>query len=488
MKKILSFLIIGLSLAACTDKLDLSPVSTKNVDGFYKTKAQFNQAIIGCYDGLQNAVLKQDYSYMLTESRSDNAWQQVDYDDGQTSRFIENSETQVLNTAWAASYQYIARCNYVLKNLEGSTVLSEELKNQYKGEALFIRALIYFDLVRYFGEVPIVDKVITIEEGYSIKKSTTEEVYDFIVNDLKEASELLPAVKPSQNENRATATAARAFLGKVYVFRCGYPLNKDEWDLAATELKAALDNVGKTGFFANYSDIFLYSNEGKDQAIFSIGCKSGAEGEGNPFPTRNTPNGIYPGNDPLMIPYGGSPMQLFLDSYILGSIFDEPNDLRYKYSVQTEWIEKSKDTIRNWPFCSKYKNGPVAAAYDWDIDYILLRYTDVYMLYAEAQYHNGYPGEALGIINDVRRRAGLTELNLSDIDSDSKFVDVILRERRKEFCFENQRWFDLVRTDRAFDVMKAFLKHYGADGNLTSKDQYFYPIPQRETDVTGLTK
>ncbi|MCE5345291.1 MAG: RagB/SusD family nutrient uptake outer membrane protein [Bacteroidales bacterium] len=488
MKKILSFLIIGLSLTACTDKLDLSPVSTKNVDGFYKTKAQFYQAIMGCYDGLQNAVLRQNYSYMLTESRSDNAWQQVDYDDGQTSRFTENSETQILNTAWAASYEYIARCNYVLKNLEGSTVLSDELKNQYKGEALFIRGLIYFDLVRFFGEVPIVDKVITIEEGYSVKKSTIEEVYDLIVDDLSQASQLLPVVKPSQNKDRATAIAARAFLGKVYVYRSGYPLKKDEWNLAATELKAALDGVGTSGFFTKYADIFLYSNEGKDQSIFSIGCKSGAEGEGNPFPTRNTPNGIYPGNDPLMIPYGGSPMQLFLDSYILGSIFDEPNDLRYKYSVQTEWIEKSKDTIRNWPFCCKYKNGPIAAASDWDIDWIMLRYTDVYMLYAEAQYHNGHPAEALDIINKVRERAGLIDLSMSDIDSETKFVDVILKERRKEFCFENQRWFDLVRTDRAFDVMKIFLKHYGADANLTTKDQYFYPIPQRETDVTGLTK
>jgi hypothetical protein len=108
------------------------------------------------------------------------------------------------------------------------------------------------------------------------------------------------------------------------------------------------------------------------------------------------------------------------------------------------------------------------------------------MLYAEAQYYNGEQQVSLDIINKVRDRANLEPLSLSSIDTQEKFIDVILKERRKEFCFENQRWSDLVRTDRAFDVMKEFLKRYNADGNLTSKNQYYYPIPQRVTDVTGL--
>ncbi len=480
---ILAILFIGVS---CTDKLELSPISNKNIEGFYKTEAQFTQAIMGCYDGLQNAMLKQNFSYMLTESRSDNAWQQVDYDDGILSRFTENAEVPILNNAWANLYNYIARCNYVLGSLNENTTLDTDLKNQFEGEARFMRALFYFELVRFYGEVPVIDKVISIEEGYSIPKSSVETIYDFIVSELKQSENLLPDVKPSENQNRATALAARGFLGKVYVFRSGYPLNKTEWGLASSELKAVLDAVGETGFMDNYSDIFDIANEGGEQAIFSIGCKSGAEGEGNPFPTRNAPNGIYPGDDPLMIPYGGSPMQLFLDDYILGSIFDEPNDLRFDYSIQTEWIEKSKDTIRNWPFCKKYQNGPVAAGSDWDIDWILLRYTDVYMLYAEAQYHQNEKTEALNILNKVRERAGLTELQASDIDTEDKFINVLLKERRKEFCFENQRWFDLVRTDKAIDIMQPFLAHYNAGANFTSRDQYYYPIPQQETDITGV--
>jgi starch-binding outer membrane protein, SusD/RagB family len=257
MKKII-FLIIGLGLISCNEKLELLPISNKSVDGFYKNENQFFQAIMGCYSGLQDQFVNNQYSYMMTESRSDNVRQNIGfgYDDGRFNQFTESADIPTLNTAWVNSYEYITRCNYVLKNLETTTVLSDELKKQFKGEALFIRALIYFDLVRFFGGVPIIDKVITIDEGYLIKKSTIEEVYNFIVNDLSQASQLLPTVKPSQNINRATALAARGFLGKVYVFRSGYPLNKNEWNLAATELKAVLDGVGSSGFFTKYADIF----------------------------------------------------------------------------------------------------------------------------------------------------------------------------------------------------------------------------------------
>ena len=170
----------------------------------------------------------------------------------------------------------------------------------------------------------------------------------------------------------------------------------------------------------------------------------------------------------------------------MDDIFAEEGDLRREYSIQTEWEDKSNTIITDKPFCRKYQNGPVSAPNDWDIDWILLRYTDVYMLYGETLYHTNNKDAALEIINKVRIRAGLKSLDLSAIGSDDQFVDVMLKERRREFCFENQRWWDLVRTDRAFDVMKAFLARYGIADNLESKEQYFYPIPFAETSVSGL--
>lgn len=478
--------IAALLVSGCADKLDLSPISDKNIEGFYKTQDHFEQAIVGCYNGLRSANLKSNYSYMLTESRSDNAWQQVDYDDGQISRFTENAATPIINTAWLNLYNSVMKCNYVLDRIGGVEFENEDVKRQIEGEARFIRALLYFDLVRYFRGIPLVDKPLTISESYSLGRSSEEEIYNFIINDLKAAISLLPNVKPKELPSRATVYAARGFLGKVYVFQSGYPLNKNSWELAKTELEAVVNGIGTAGFFDNYEDIFLYANENKDQSVFSLGCKNNAQGEGNPYPTRNAPNGISPGDTPLTILYGGSPMRLFFTDIILDDMFFEDGDERRTYSIQTEWLEKSGVIITNEPFIKKYQNGPVSAASDWDIDWIMLRYTDVYMLYAEALYHTGNSAAALEILNKVRTRAGLPDLGASAISTADSFTDMMLKERRREFCFENQRWWDLVRTDKAFDVMKAFLERYGIAGNLTSKDQYFYPIPERETGVSGL--
>lgn len=488
MKKIIysSFIAILLIAAGCTDDLKLTPISSKSVQSFYKTPDDLEQAMVGCYCGLRAAEMQDYFSYMMTESRSDNAWQQVDYDDGAFSRFTETASTPTINSAWSRLYNTILRCNYVITSISNVTFDDEDQKNKLEGEAKFIRALMYFDLVRYFGGVPIVEKPLTISESYKLERASIEDVYNFIISDLTAAIELLPDVLPSETPNRATVTAAHGFLGKVYVFRSGYPLNIDSWQEAKTELEAVLNKVGSEGFFANYEDIFLYENENKAQSIFSLGFKSSSSGQGNPYPTRNAPNGIKPGDTELTVRYGGSPWRLFFDESILQSIFPEEGDKRRTYSIQEQWEEKSGMIITNEPFCKKYQNGPVGGGSDWDIDWILLRYTDVYMLYAEALYHTGDKSGALKIINDVRNRAGISTLTLSDISTDADFTNVIQRERRSEFCFENQRWFDLIRSDLALDVMKAFLDNYGISANLQSRDQYFYPIPQRETDITGL--
>lgn len=486
MKYIMIGLIGLLIFSSCSDKLDLYPISNKNIEGFYQTQEHFEQAIVACYNGLRNANLNSNYSYYMTECRSDNTWQQVDYDDGAISRFTETASTPILNTAWSNLYNTVMRCNYILTRIGDVTFEDDNVKKQIEGEAYFIRALIYFDLVRYFRGVPIVDKPLSISEAYDLVRASEEEVYEFIISDLKKAIELLPDVKPKDLPNRATVLAARGFLGKIYVSQSGYPLNKDSWSLAKEELEAVVEGIGPTGFFDRYEDIFLYENENKDQAVFSLGCKSNSEGEGNVYPTRNAPNAIMPGESEYQVPFGGSPGQLFFDDAILDDIFAEEGDLRREYSIQTEWEDKSNTIITDKPFCRKYQNGPVSAPNDWDIDWILLRYTDVYMLYGETLYHTNNKDAALEIINKVRIRAGLKSLDLSAIGSDDQFVDVMLKERRREFCFENQRWWDLVRTDRAFDVMKAFLARYGIADNLESKEQYFYPIPFAETSVSGL--
>src|SRR5690606_382473 len=165
-------------LASC-DTLDLVPISQRSVEGFYQNQTQLNQAIMGCYNGLRSAMVSQQYSYMLTESRSDNTFQSLDYNDGNISRFSETSLLPILFTAWSDYYNKIQRCNKVLEAM-ANIELSEEAARQFEGEAKFIRALLYFDLVRLWGSVPLVTTPLTIEEGYQVRRNEVGEVYSQI--------------------------------------------------------------------------------------------------------------------------------------------------------------------------------------------------------------------------------------------------------------------------------------------------------------------
>lgn len=483
-KNIATCFALAMLLSACS-KLELVPISQKSVENFYKTPTDINQAVIGCYNGLRTVWVTAQSSYMLTESRSDNAFQGTAYDDGPICRWQETPDLPTLFTAWSTYYTDINRCNRILESV-GNVTLPDSLKNQYTGEAKFARAMFYFDLVRLFGGVPIVTATISLGESYKVSRASVQETYDLIVGDLKDAASLLPDTYASTDNGRATKWAAKAYLGKVYLFRSGFPLNKGEWDLARQAFSEVIGSH-KFQFFTNYADIYSFTNESKAQQVFSIQFKAGADGNGNPFPTRNAPNDIIPGTVAQGgIPFGGSPFNLFVSADLVNSF--EPGDLRKSVAIRQSYVNKGNQTITTVPFCQKYQNGTVAALNDWDIDWIAMSYTDVLMMYAECLNELGYvpDGEAFQVLNDVRQRAGLAAKTSTDVPDQTAFRLWMEKERRWELCFENVRWFDLVRTDRALAVMKAFLTQYGMGDNVVSKDQYIYPIPQTVIDVSPI--
>ncbi len=480
--KIYIFLFAVVLTAGC-NQLDLVPVSSKSVEGFYKTETHFDQAAIALYSGLRSVWVTSQASYMLTESRSDNTFQGTAYDDGPISRFQETSILPVLNSTWSTYYTNINRCNRILEQID-NIEMSTDKRNQYAGEARFARAVLYFDLVRFFGGVPLVTTSLSISESQTVPRASVEQVYDLIVSDLKAASDLLPAAYDNANKGRATKWAAKGYLGKVYIFRSGYPLKKDEWGLARDTFKELIDS-GQFEFFASYEDIYRFEKEGGKQQVFSIQFKAGVSGHGNPFPTRNASNDIAPVSEAQGgLSFGGSPFNLFLSEDLVDSF--EEGDLRKDVAIRSSWLHKSGEIITTLPTCRKYQNGPVVAANDWDVDWIALSYTDVLMMYAEALNELGYSpdGEAFRILNQVRERAGLASKTAADVPDQQAYRLWMENERRHELCFENLRWFDLVRTDRALDVMKAFLGKYGMSANIKNRDQYLYPIPQPVRDVT----
>lgn len=481
-KKIIYFLFFIAILPGCQN-LDLVPVSEKSVEGFYKTDSHINQAIMGVYNGLRSVWVTSQSSYMLTEARSDNTFQGQAYDDGPITRFEVRPDLPVMSSAWTAYYNNINRCNRILESL-GNVELSDLKRSQYEGEARFGRALFYFDLVRLWGGVPMVTSTLTIDESYNTLRSSTEEIYDLIVSDLIAATELLPESYSDANLGRATKWAAKGYLGKVYLFRSGYPLKKNEWELARKSFQEVIDS-GQFSFFANYEDIYSYEHEAGRQQVFSIRFLAGAGGNGNPFPTRNASNDIAPVSiDEGGLPFGGSPFNLFLSEDLVDSF--EVGDKRKDVAIQSSWLHKSGDLITTLPTSRKYQNGPVVGQNDWDIDWIALSYTDILMMYAECLNEIGYQpdGEAFRILNGVRERAGLAPKTAADVPDQQSYRIWMENERRHEFCFENIRWFDLVRTDRALDVMRDFLSTYGLGQNVIGKEQYIYPIPQSVRDIS----
>lgn len=172
-------LALTLTLSSCESWLEVEPNDTRTTDYFYTTPNEMEQALIGIYNGLLPIA---NYSWMLSEVRSDNAWvdkttdKQRDYIDIGT--FNPNISTiSTLSSAWNDLYEIVARANMFLSKTDGVTFSDEKIKNQFIGEAKFLRALAYFDLVRYFGHIPIVLEPVSVNEAMTIKQSKQVDVY-----------------------------------------------------------------------------------------------------------------------------------------------------------------------------------------------------------------------------------------------------------------------------------------------------------------------
>lgn len=472
--------VLLLLCSACSDKfIDLNPPSINSAEGFFGTKDGIDQAVTGAYNGLRVEI--SNFAELMNEERSDNVWTPSivsTYNDLSVQKFLVSSSEPFLDDAWSDPYDVIHRCNLVLENIENVTFSDSALKHQYIGEMEFIRALMYFDLVRYFGGVPLVTKSVTPDEATGIKRATVQETYDLIVSDLKDAMNRLPASYSGADVGRATKYSAEGLLARVYITMSGYPLKMEMWS-AAKDLLEDIISSEQFQFLPAYADAFSLTNENGPQCVFYVQFKAGGNDVGNPIPTRNAANDV----NASTFPFGGSPDAPIVSQDLINSY--ESGDVRFTQDIRTKWVNKSGDTVTNQPTIQKFAVGQPAKASDWDINWPVIRYADVLMMYAECLNELGYEpgGKAMEILNKIRTRAGLPSKTAGDIPDQQAFRVAMQKERRHEFAFENQRWNDLVRTDMALDVMKGFLNGFGMADNLKSKDQYIYPIPLQVLQV-----
>lgn len=479
---ILTGLTFIFSLFSCDETLDIK--SESEINSSYKeltTEQQVSAAVVGCYNGLQKPM---ETEWMMTELRSDNSVQGVPTSTNSTN--IEFNELDLfvplpthpqIYNYWMDSYANIDRVNTVLASLP--VVQDEEMRDRYKGESVFIRAHHYFNLVRLFGPVFITTENILPDEAKKRDRSSVEDVYAQIIKDLIFASTTpsLPEKWDDTNAGRVSRLAAKTLLAKVYLTLGKY----DETKTLLTEVKES-----KKHSLLPYADVFSIQNEMNDEIIFAIRYKSGGYGIGSPFANRFAPSA----SGSNIVNGDGSGWNFPSYDFMLNAY--EVDDARKEVTVSTfgnaTWVKN---------YVKKYLSS-VSKTYDAENDWPILRYSDVLLMLAEAINELEGHTNALPLINEVRDVHGNLPA-LTMVTSQSECRLAIEKERRVEFAFENHRFFDLVRTNRAVEVLnnqifnldKAFYNRYKANApnpNIVVKEwQLLLPIPQREIDTNNKT-
>lgn len=453
-------LIIGITLASsCTeDFLDVVPQDRVDKTTFYSTADQVVIGVNGAY-----AALRSDYGnlnlFTMREARSDNAQLNPTGQSEQISldSFNETSGNLLVLDGWTNIYRTISLANAVIQNGPGATG-NQTLIARAIAEAKFIRALSYYQIVIIWGQAPLRTTVTNVEDA-SVASSPSAAIYDLIIQDLTEASTVLPETYAGGLNNeigRATKFAALALLGKAQLQRGNKPA-------AETALRQVL---GKYTLLPDYADIYTAGTNNSAESIFEVNFNpSNQTGLGFPanfvYQSEMTRLGILANGttQPAIIPTDD-----LINSYEVG-------DERMDATITTAVAE-------NKPYVSKYLDFG-AAAQGHDINLVIIRYADVLLSLAEAI---GESTEAYGFINQVRSRADLADI---DETTPGTFIEKVMKERRVEFAFEQQRWADLLRLPAAdvISIMSSQLTaQQGTPVNVTNNDLLF-PIPKPEVDL-----
>lgn len=472
------FLAVGIS--SC-NKLDEKPAALLVSDQFYQNQSQATAAVTAAYRKLYNTgqSLYNSLIQISVEMATD------DYEAGPRARnaavraisnLTHDSSNDRMEQLWLQSYDGITTSNIAIDKIAliDKSQISEDVRTRLINEAKFLRALHYFNLVRWFGGVPIVLHQVTDlkPENLYVAKSTEDEVYKQIISDLTDA-EALPATYGADDIGRATSGAAKSLLSKVY-------LTHQDWELAAEKSKEVIDS--KTyHLFPNFADVFNVATKNGPEHIFSAQFKGNVGYQGNSLASRSAPADV-PGIN------GDYADALHLAGGLYAS-FDS-NDTRRAVSFVTQIVSPVDNklyTLAAPQFNKYYDPSVVGNQAQSSVNLPIIRYAEVLLIYAEAlnEWKKGPTPEAYDAIDQVRTRAGISKLqDISPNLSEDDFREAVFQERRKEFVYEYQRWFDLAR--RGPDYYVKVLKAAGK--TLAAPRHVHFPTPQRELNLNPKLK
>lgn len=520
-------------MTSCDDFLNTPSQSAISASGFYKTPSDIDRALTGVYGSLKPFS---KYWFAMSELRSDNMFEITEQKQNEYADCSQFNTSGLLNdnivaNCWLDHYVLIAAANMMLDSIGHVPFEKESVRTQYCAEARFLRALSYFDLVRFYGRVPVSLHSLSSSEAFNLPQSEDYEVYrNAIIPDLKYAIENLAVTatdyQGTRRPERVTRNAAKALLGKVYMQMAGYPLYAETQDSAKALLKEVLDATEGTMHWVadmdEWNRMWLHENDNK-HFLFEIQYIC-ANQQGNPMTplTRsgNNSDDDYTGANLTNGPHVYVERDL-QDHFLLSMIEDdgtlEYSDKRMYWSINRGLVYdeetgtyggaievkdgKDKNDVNN--FLAKFLehkikrselgvrdiDGEIINYTYWPQNFPVLRIEDVALLYAECE---GPTSDGYKYLNRIHTRAGLAPY--SGLDA-GQFQEAVRQERRYELLGEGHRWFDQVRQNTYVEDSKRKFIHYRDNRDATHSNNYtiyanrvtrasnLYPIPLSQIQV-----
>jgi len=470
----------------CESALDEEVKTFFTEDTFYQTEQDARLAINGIYGHLGatfDETLNSKGIYFanywtvnaLLSDEGDTSFNRGDgYD--QLAAMAHTPENTIALEIWSNLYLGINAANMALANIPGIE-MDEDVKGYLLGEAHFLRGLLYFELVRFFGEVPLqleAQKVFT--SSAFLGRASTNEVYAQIFADLGIAENSLPTEQTGVDNGRPTSWSAKAYIAKAALQQ------GEDLQLAQKKLEEIIGS-GQFALWEDYADAFKIANNNGKEVLFAISFLEGTDlfttlWEGGHLVFRTLPGGVYGGR-----PNGGG---LEIPTATLFNSFDDL-DRRKEVTFMTEDVINGETVDFGGAHVIKYWDREAEPLVNNTAnDLQLIRYADILLMYAEVlnELNNGSSPAALDAINQVRKRArfadgverdvlpGLTAMGYE------AFKEAILEERKKELTWEGHRWFDLVRFGKLEEKVSE------AKPNVPVAPRHnLLPVPQRERDI-----
>jgi len=499
--KIIAGLLAITAISCSKDFVDQQPPNSVLVDNYFTTEGNITLGLNGLYQSLRSNDAVGEGAITWTDDRSDDMNttdnQSNNGEPFQFTAFALTPSNTWLKNHYYALYLPIYRANELLAAIDTVTFANSNTKSQYIGEMKFVRAFMYFQLVREFGDVPLSVEGLTspAQANALTVRAPRKQVYDQIIKDLKEALESnLPVAQTAATLGRASQRAANGLLGKVYLTMAatGVDNNRANFESAKTYLLACM-NQRTFGVLSeiSYASVFDVAQETTNRELiwqipyiqgdqnYSSANARNSQARGETINSRFTSTGS-----------GRLVTDDFRKEVEAG---DDRADFTFKYaadpSVQQYFITKFRDTSSAAGTLGRGGN-----------DWILMRYADIMLSLAEAHMYLGEDAQAIALLDEIRARAGLPSyaVSMTDASYAAKFPTLklaLLHERRMELAFEHHRWHDLTRFFNPEELVAYFRAKDQADynnsplTNISTKD-YFFPIPIDEMNINpgGMTQ